>query len=85
MSWRTGFLVFREVPLAEAAAEFNRYNERKLLVQDATIAAIPVSGRFRTSNFEAFVRLVQSGFPVQARASSEGIILMHRGSSAPTG
>lgn len=83
LSWRTGFVVFRDAPLSQAAAEFNRYNTRKLLIQDATIASIPVSGRFRTDNVDAFVRLVQSGFPVQAHASSETILLTHRESPRP--
>lgn len=82
LSWRSGFLVFREASLAEAAAEFNRYNQRKLLVEDPSIANIPVSGRFRITNFEAFVRLVESGFPVQAQKSSDGILLTRRGSTA---
>lgn len=83
LSWRTGFLVFREVSLAEAVAEFNRYNERKLLVRDPAIVSIPVSGRFRTTNFEAFVRLVQNGFAVRAESSPEGIVLTHRKLQTP--
>lgn len=75
VSWRTGFLVFRDVPLANVAAEFNRYNERKVLVRDPRIASLPISGRFRTTNVEAFIRLTQGGFPVQARSVAEGIVL----------
>lgn len=75
VSWRTGFLVFRETPLASVVAEFNRYNERKVLVRDPAIASLPISGRFRTNNVQAFLRLMQSGFPVQASAVADDIVL----------
>src|SRR3546814_10951084 len=47
LSWREGLLVFRGTPLVEAVAEFNRYNAQKLVVDDPSIAAIPVGGSFR--------------------------------------
>lgn len=75
LAWRSGYIVFDETPLSEAVAEFNRYNRHQLVIADPAIADIAVSGRFRTQNFEAFVRLVQSGFPVRAQAASGAIVL----------
>lgn len=66
LSWRTGMLVFDATPLAKAAEEFNRYNARRIVVEDATVADIPVGGSFRAANVEAFVRLIESDFPVVA-------------------
>jgi transmembrane sensor len=85
LSWRSGFLVFREASLAEAVAEFNRYNERKLVIQDATLADIQLSGKFRATNFGAFVRLLEEGFGVRTRVSDEGIVLTdgHSAASGP--
>lgn len=66
LSWREGVLVFRGTPLAEAVAEFNRYNAHKLVVDDPAIAAIPVGGSFRWANTDAFVRVLEQGFGLHA-------------------
>jgi transmembrane sensor len=66
LSWRQGLLVFRSTPLAEAVAEFNRYNTHKLVLDDPAITAIPVGGSFRWANTEAFVRVLEQGFELRA-------------------
>lgn len=66
LSWREGLLVFRSTPLSEAVAEFNRYNTHKLVVDDPGIASIPVGGSFRWANTDAFVRVLEQGFGLQA-------------------
>lgn len=75
LSWRDGFLVFRDTPLSEAAAEFNRYSTRKLVIADAAIADIPIGGNFRWSNTDAFVRLLEQGFGVHSEQRGNEIIL----------
>lgn len=75
LSWRTGVLMFRDQSLAEASAEFNRYNVRKIVIQDPAVAALKIEGNFRATNVEAFVRLLESGFPVRAEAQPEQIVL----------
>ena len=75
LSWRTGLLSFRATPLAEAASEFNRYNAHKLVIDDPTVGAIPISGNFRWSNTEAFVRLVERGFALRADHRGDDTVL----------
>jgi transmembrane sensor len=75
LSWRTGVLMFRDQTLGEAAAEFNRYNERQIVIQDPTIASLKIEGNFRATNVDAFVRLLESGFPVRATESDSQILL----------
>lgn len=58
LAWRTGFLRFDDVPLGQVAAEFNRYNQRKLVV-DEKVKSIRISGSFESSNLDAFIRLLQ--------------------------
>ena len=74
LSWRTGFIAFRNVPLREIVSEFNRYNRRKLVVQDPGAAAIRVGGNFRATNLDGFVRLLQ-GFGIQAHQEGQTLIL----------
>jgi len=78
LSWRTGQLVFRDTPMAEVVAEFNRYNTRKLVIEDAAVDGLRVGGIFRATQLDAFVSLVQQGFPVQARAEEDRIVLTAR-------
>jgi transmembrane sensor len=78
LSWRTGFLVFRDVDLAGAVAEFNRYNEKKVVIADPALASIRLSGKFKADNFLAFVRLLEDGFPIEARQGAGGVVLEKR-------
>lgn len=78
LSWRSGFVSFHDTPLAVAAAEFNRYNARKIVIGDPAVGAMRVGGNFRWSNVDAFVRLLAQGFPVQARRQGDTIVLTRR-------
>jgi transmembrane sensor len=75
LSWRAGVLMFRNQSLAEAAAEFNRYNLQKIVIRDPAVAALKIEGNFRATNVEAFVRLLESGFPVRAETQADQIVL----------
>jgi transmembrane sensor len=78
LSWRTGVLMFRDETLADAVAEFNRYNMRKIIITDPAVAGLKIEGNFRANNVEAFVRLLESGFPVRATAEEDQIVLRGR-------
>lgn len=78
LRWRSGFLVFHDTPLATAVAELNRYSTRKIVVADAAAGALRIGGNFRWSNAEAFVRLLQQGFPVRVEYRPDAIVLHHR-------
>jgi len=78
LEWRDGFLTFDDTSLADAAAEFNRFNTRKLELGDATVADLRVGGNFRWSNADGFVRLLEQGFPVHAERHDDRIVLHAR-------
>jgi len=75
LSWRSGFLMFRETPLADAIAEFNRYNEQKIVLEDPRLAAVHIDGNFRSTNVSAFVRLLEEGFPVSIERDQNQILV----------
>lgn len=77
LSWRSGVLTFRETPLADAIAEFNRYNERKIVIEDPAIATLKLGGVFRSTNVDPFIVLLEQGFPVRAREEGDRIALTH--------
>ena len=78
VDWRHGFLVFRDTPLAQAAAEFNRYSARKLVIADAAAGELRVGGNFRWSNAEMFVELLEQAMPVKAERLPDRIVLRSR-------
>ncbi len=78
LSWRAGYVTFRDTDLAEAVAEFNRYSARKITIQDSEIAHIRIGGNFRTDNAEAFLWLLQNGFPINVEERNGRIILTTR-------
>lgn len=75
LSWRTGFLVFQGTPLADAAAEFNRYNDDKIVIENSTLAGMKIDGNFRSNNVDAFVRLLGQNFPVAVERRGRDIYL----------
>ena len=75
LSWRSGVLALRGATLANAVAEFNRYNLRKMVIQDPEIAALPIEGNFRATNAVAFAHLLESGYPVVVTDEPDRIVL----------
>jgi len=55
LEWTTGHLSFNGETLADAAAEFNRYNDRKLVIADRSIRSLTIGGKFQSSDPESFV------------------------------
>lgn len=56
LAWREGMVGLDGETLAEAAAEFNRYNERQIVIDDAALANERLVGYFRANDPESFVR-----------------------------
>ena len=75
LEWRDGLLVFHDTSLRDAVAEFNRYNTRKIMIADDRVGALRIGGHFRWDNLDAFVRLLERGFPVRAEIGTDRIVL----------
>lgn len=73
LSWRQGRLVLDQMTLAQAAAEFNRYNHKQLVVEDAAAAGLRIGGSFEVGNVEAFARLLREGFGLQVHSDAKEI------------
>jgi transmembrane sensor len=78
LSWRTGYIKFRETALADAVVEFNRYSLHRIVIEDPAIANIHIGGNFRTDDADGFLALLRSGFPVKVERRGELIILTQR-------
>ncbi|AVQ83848.1 MULTISPECIES: FecR family protein [unclassified Variovorax] len=69
LSWRKGKLVFDQTSLGDAAAQFNRYNTRKLVIADPALARIRIGGSFDANNMGGFVALLKQGFGLSVQES----------------
>jgi transmembrane sensor len=58
LAWRTGLIILDGDTLGQAAAEFNRYNQRQIVIEDPELAAQTYVGRFHTNDPQAFIKSV---------------------------
>jgi transmembrane sensor len=58
-SWTQRQLEFESASLSEVAEEFNRYNERQLVIEDPTLYDFHISGVFSSSDPASFVRFLR--------------------------
>jgi len=75
LAWRDGMLVFDRSTLADAVAEFNRYNRRKLVVEGDAAANVRIGGSFEAENIDAFARLLQQAFGLSVEDQGDQIII----------
>lgn len=69
LSWQRGVLVFDNVTLAEAVGELGRYNRRKFVIADPTIARRTIYGAVPATDVDAFIRVARNvmGLKVQEK------------------
>ena len=58
-AWREGKLVFEQVSLADAVAEYNRYTTRKVVLRSDEIGRQPVNGTLRIGDTRALMFLLR--------------------------
>jgi len=75
LGWRRGLLVFRRTPLAEAVAEFNRYNSHKVFIADGSVAQFQIGGTFQANNPEVFARVAQDILGLHAENRGDVIVI----------
>ncbi len=70
-AWQRGQLIFDDTSLSEAAAEFNRYGSRKVVIDSRTAGRLRVGGVFRIGDSSSFA---------QAMANAHHLRIVNRGS-----
>lgn len=75
LGWREGILNFDHTSLADAAAEFNRYNRKLIVIGDSETREIRVGGAFQASNVDAFVRLLHDAYGLHVTAKADQVTL----------
>ena len=75
LGWRRGYLFFHDLPLSEAVAELNRYNQNQIVIDSPAIAGIRISGSFRSTNVNGFVHLLHDGFSIDVEQRGAQLVL----------
>ena len=74
-AWQRGDLIFDDLSLAEAAAEFNRYGSQILMVESAAARRLRVGGVFRIADPDSFALAMANAYHLQIIHSGRKIIL----------
>ncbi len=76
LAWQPQTLEFSDTPLAEAVGLFNGGNARQLMIGDPALNNLHIEGVFRLNNVDAFVRLLEMGFGVEATEDASGVTVL---------
>ena len=69
--WRDGRITLNNVPLSEALVEFERYAPTRIVVRDASVAALRVSGTFDPHHLSHFRHALPKVLPVRLQDNGE--------------
>jgi transmembrane sensor len=75
LAWTAGRLEFRGEPLADAVAEFNRYNLRQIRLANQSLGALRVGGNFKATDPESFAAALASAFQLHVEPTTDAIVL----------
>lgn len=64
-AWRRGLLAFQDRPLGEVVSQIERYRHGRVVIVDAELARLPVSGIFESSDTDALLDALTTALPVQ--------------------
>lgn len=73
-AWRDGWLVFDNVPLAEALLAINAYRTRPIVAGDPRITAMRLTGRFRALDSAALLAALPVILPLRTRRQGDGSV-----------
>jgi transmembrane sensor len=74
LSWRRGVLIFDRTPLQTVAAQFNRYNDTKLVVAEVA-GRMKIDGTFPANNLQDFVELVHGVLGLRVEKQGNQILI----------
>lgn len=79
MAWRQGQIDLDGLTLSQAAAEFARYSDRRIRIDDPTVASLKVTGLFSATDPDGFAKAAALSLGLVATADQHGIRLSARG------
>ncbi len=77
LAWRKGLLIFDDTSLADAAAEFNRYNAEKIVIEGVGGKKFKLNGAIRVNDREEFARLARNLFGLRAEERNRETVIRY--------
>jgi transmembrane sensor len=77
-AWRRGEVMLDDTLLSDAVAEMNRYNKSPLVIDEAQVAHLKVSGIYHTGDSGGFAAAVANLYGLHVTESANGIHLGFR-------
>jgi len=77
-AWTVGLMVFDGAPLKEVVREFNRQNIKPLVISDADLSDLKITGTFPASGSERIVRFLEERFDVAVHETDGNIEISRR-------
>jgi transmembrane sensor len=77
-SWTRGRLVFRNIPLADAIEQVNRYSTKKVRLGDPSLGELHVAGNFIAGDSDLIVDALASALPLRVVEGGEKEIILFR-------
>ena len=74
-AWRQGQIDLDGLTLGEAAAEFARYSDRRIVVDDPAVARLKMAGLFSASDPDGFARAAALSLGLVATPQADGVRL----------
>lgn len=81
-AWRVPRLRFTDAPLSEAVALLNRHNQQQMVIADASLSNLQVSGVLQADNQAAFLDALRANFGVETHTRGDGEIVLYRRTAA---
>lgn len=78
-NWRTDWLEADKMPLSYVVAKLNHYSGRPIVIGDAALSDMRLTGRFQLSNTDATLRLIGATLNIAPVRRDGHIVLMPRG------
>lgn len=75
-AWREGHLVLDDTPLAEAVAQMQRHRSGAIVLADARVAALRISGQFDLDRIDQLLGLLPQLAPVRVVRHADGSVLI---------
>jgi transmembrane sensor len=84
LAWERRELSFEGQTLSQAVAEFGRYTNRRIIIDDPSLASLEIGGSFRALDIDSFIAALGRAFGISSRMTTHGTIHLYRvGDSSP--
>lgn len=75
-AWRSGTLIFNNMPMRQVVAELNRYRPGRIYLMNQTLAARPLSGTYDVRRLDDFFDQAEVALAVRVTRLPAGVIIL---------